>query len=112
MFEINGKNIRLTRGDTAVIHVDIVRKLSDGTFEEYSVKDGDVLVLSARRACAPHPCLQIVAKGSAELMFKPAATAELAADEYIYDIQLTTSDKDVYTVVDDGRLTLTRGVTA
>lgn len=112
MFEINGKNIRLTRGDTAAIHVDIVRELSDGTREDYAVKDGDMLVLSARRACAPHPCLQIVARGSSELIFKPTDTAELAADEYIYDVQLTTSDKDVYTVVDDGRLTLTRGVTA
>lgn len=111
MFAINGKNIRLTRGDSAALHVEIVRELSDGTEETYTMAEGDTLVLSARRTCAPLPSLQILSRGSADLVLKPSDTAELAAEEYIYDVQLTTAAGDVYTVIDDGRLTLTRGVT-
>lgn len=111
MFEIKGKSIRLTRGDSAVVTVEIVRELADGTREPYTVEEGDTLVFSARRTCAPFPSLQIVSRGSSAIVFMPSHTASMAAEEYVYDVQLTTAAGDVYTVIDDGRLTLTRGVT-
>lgn len=110
MLEIIGKNIRLTRGDSAALKLDIVRETSDGQKTEYDMAAGDVIVMSARRQCDPGTVLRIESRGKPELILKPEDTQNLHPEDYVYDVQITTTAGDVYTVIDDGRLTLTRGV--
>lgn len=108
MFYVSGTNISLTRGDSATLSVDL--KTQDG--EAYALDEGDTLVLTVKRSPNDEEIvLQLYADGEGVFTFLPSATEGLAFGNYRYDIQLTTSAGEVYTVIPVSGFTLLEEVT-
>lgn len=110
MFYIeDGNHMKLTRGDTAYITVEI-SNIALG--EQYVIGENDELTLTVKLKIADEtPVLQKTIRGSNTFKLKPEDTANLSFRAYRYDIQLTTSDKDVYTVVEPSLFTIMQEVT-
>lgn len=103
MFELKGARIRLTRGDTAALRVEIIRERENGDREPYEMQAADTLTLSAKKnSLCPAPQLVITNTGEPLLIFSPEDTKNLAPGDYVYDIELKTGEGDVYTVVGQG----------
>lgn len=89
-------NIEMVRGDTTPIRVKIT---SGGT-----VIAPETVVLTCRANKGDETALFSVdtfttdTDGAVELTIPPKSTASLDEGVYYYDIQITTSDGDVYTV--------------
>ena len=98
MFEVGANGaIKLTRGDTARMSVNIV---NDVTGEEYSMQEGDVLTMTVKVNILDEvPVIQKTLEGTNVFHIKPEDTASLDFGSYKYDVQLTTSDGDVYTII-------------
>lgn len=109
MFSVLENNtIQLTRGDTARLTVDIV----DDKGEKYIVKENDVMVLTVKKATIDTDyCLQKSIKGSNTIHIEPKDTAGLGFLKYKYDVQMTTAEGDVYTVVAPSTFELLEEVT-
>lgn len=89
--------IQLTRGDTAVLNIDIT---NDATGEAYAIQPEDELVLSMKRSVNDtEVCMQKRVKGTAQLLIEPADTGSLRFGRYVYDVQITTGLGQVYTVI-------------
>lgn len=99
MLFIDGNNIKLTRGDTAYIEVPINVETDEGS-APYILDPDDTLTLSVKKKIKDEETLlQKVVKGSSTIHFMPDDTKEMDFGTYIYDIQLTTSSGDIYTVI-------------
>lgn len=91
------KSLHLTRGDTARITVDI---FNDITNEKYEVKENDVVVLSVKKSVYDEEyCFQKKEKGNSSFKILPEDTNGLQFGKYIYDVQISTEQGDVYTVI-------------
>lgn len=89
--------IRLTRGDTARLSVEIINEF---TKQPYAVLPGDEMVLTVKKTVKEGaPRIQKKIIGSASFKIDPEDTENLAFGSYKYDVQLTTEDGDVYTVI-------------
>lgn len=95
MLYIEGTTIRMTRGDTVYLTVPLT-----STTEAYEMGSSDTLTLTVKKSerDAQH-ILQKVSTGNNQFHIEPADTASLAFGKYKYDVQLNTSDGDVYTVI-------------
>jgi hypothetical protein len=92
---INGKTIQLTRGDTAYLHVPL--RTTDGS---YTIDPTDTLTFSVKKNTrATDYIFQKENVGDDVFHIEPSDTAEVAFGKYTYDIQLTMSNGDVFTVV-------------
>lgn len=90
--------VRLTRGDTAYLQVPIV---NDVTLEPYIVAEDDTLILSVKRTVKDtEVCFQKTVKGTDIFHIKPEDTRQCEFGKYKYDVQLTTSSGEVYTVIE------------
>lgn len=106
--EANG-TIKLTRGDTAHLTVSIMNSI---TRTAHDVSDTDVLTLSVKKNIKdPEPCLQKTVTGSDTFHIEPDDTNGLEFGSYKYDVQLTTSGGDVYTVVEPSNFVIMQEVT-
>ena len=95
MLYIEGNTIRMTRGDTVYLTVPLT-----STTEAYERGPGDPLTLSVKKSERDTEYLfQKVSTGNNTFHIEPADTAALAFGKYKYDVQLNTSDGDVYTVI-------------
>lgn len=107
MLYIEGTTIRMTRGDTVYLTV----PLKSAT-EAYEMGSDDTLTLSVKKSLRDTEYVfQKVATGSNAFHIEPADTANLAFGKYQYDVQLNTSDGDVYTVIPPSTLELLAEVT-
>lgn len=89
--------IRITRGDTARINVDL--KNSSG--ETYELLESDILIFSVKRTIeSDEYCIQKQIIGSNMFYFKPEDTNKLDFRKYKYDVQLVTENEEVYTVIE------------
>lgn len=96
MLYINGNTIKLTRGDTAFLRVPITRE-----GEEYVVQPTDTLAFSVKKNVRDENfTFQKVVTGDNLVHIEPTDTAGFPFGSYKYDIQLTTSSGDVFTIVD------------
>ena len=103
MFYVNGTNIKLTRGDSATLSVAL-----DG----YTMQDGDALTLSCKVDPSKTEYLfQLTADSTQTFAFEPETTAGLDFGAYRYDIQLTTSGGEIYTVIPVSSFTVMEEVT-
>ena len=107
MIKVDGTNISFVRGDSATILV--------GT-DKYSFKDGDLVEMTCRRAAedpeiAFHVQTEEFVNGKGNLKIKPEDTHYLTPGKYRYDIQLTTAEGEVITIVEDSVLQLRKDVT-
>ena len=108
MFTVTGTNIALTRGDNATLCV----TLSNIGGEPYSLNEGDELVLSVKQSAAVSPYIfQLTADGEGVFTFLPSTTEDMAFGSYKYDIQLTTNEGEVYTVIPVSTFTVMEEVT-
>lgn len=91
-------SIRLTRGDTARLKVDINNDL---TGNPYVIEEKDILTLSLKQKIKDEePILQKIITGSNTFEIEPADTANLSFTTYKYDVQLTTASGDIFTVIE------------
>ena len=106
MFEDN--SIELTRGDTARLSVTVTN--DDG--EECDIRGTDTLTLSIKKKVKDSEAL--VTKmiiGSSTFHIEPKDTAGLPFGGYVYDVQMTTAEGDVYTVITPSEFKIAEEVT-
>ena len=88
--------IQLTRGDTAWLRVNV----TNDTGDDYEIQNGDTLTLSLKKRIKDVDVIMSkTVVGTDTFHIKPEDTTELSFGTYVYDVQLTTSGNDVYTVV-------------
>jgi hypothetical protein len=100
MLYIEGNDIKLTRGDSAYLHIPIENRLPDGSTTPYELAEGDVLVMTMRLNYDSEICFQKTVKGVNTFHIVPDDTKDCKFGKYKYDVQLTTTDGDVYTVIE------------
>lgn len=94
MFEIKDNIIKLTKGDSAVIRVEIVFENGD----PYVMGTGDVLRFTVRKKPTSDILLQV--ESSTNIINIPhSQTQNLEPGSCCYDIELTTASGEVFTVV-------------
>ena len=107
MLSVKGSDIQVTRGDTA--YLSLVITLDDGS--EYARIDGDKLVFTVKRSYnSEYEYIQKEIDGLA-LTLTGDDTRELDYGNYWYDIELTTFDGGVYTVIGPARFIVREEVT-
>jgi hypothetical protein len=95
MFSISDNEIRITRGDTARMELDI--KNSEG--EAYEPQEGDVVKFTVKGA--PTDLLPLIQKDytNGGFTIEPADTEKLNFGAYFYDVQITLANGDVCTII-------------
>lgn len=102
-------SIELTRGDTARLSVDV----TDDDGELYEVQSHDTLTLSIKKKVKDSEAL--VSKtiiGSTTFHIEPKDTSGLPFGKYVYDVQITTAEGDVYTVITPSEFKIAEEVTS
>lgn len=90
-------SIRLTRGDTARFQVSVQNDL---TGDEYAIQEGDILVLTVKKTVNDEDYLiRKKITGGTNFHISPSDTSEMSFGSYVYDVELTTADGDVYTII-------------
>lgn len=88
--------VKLTRGDTARLSVNITNETVEKTYE---VGASDVLTLTIKKTIRDEvPAVQKSITGDNQFHIAPDDTSGLEFGKYKYDVQLTTAAGDVYTV--------------
>ena len=110
MLNVNSDGtIKLTRGDTARIGVSIENDISG---EKYEVQPEDVLVLTVKKSISDADySFQKKVTGSNQFHILPSDTSSLEFGRYVYDVQITTKNSDVYTVIGPCSFELLKEVT-
>ena len=107
MLKVSGSDIQLTRGDSAFFELSIT--LEDGT--TYTREDGDKLIFTVKKSYnSEYEYIQKEIDGL-DFAISASETSELDYGNYWYDIELTTWDGGVYTVVGPARLIIREEVT-
>lgn len=94
MFEIKNNVIKITRGDSASLHVELMKP--DGL--EYVMSEGDTLTMTVRKVIGSAVLMQIVSETN-EIYISPADSKKLSVGSCVYDIELKVLAGDVFTVV-------------
>ena len=108
MIEIEEHDITHTRGDTAILIFSFTDKGA-----AYELQAGDKAVFSVKAAFDSKEYLIHKELVGNKLVLQPDDTAKLEAGKYVYDIQITRANGDVYTpIVAKYKLTadVTRGL--
>lgn len=102
--------IHLTRGDTARLLID--RAANAATGQDYIFSPEDTVTMTIKKTVYDtSPAVQISVPGGTAFHIKPEDTKELAFGKYLYDVQLTTADDDVYTVITPATFEVMKEVT-
>lgn len=92
----SNNNIKLTRGDSASIGVDL--KNPDGS--AYVLQSGDVLMFTVKYNCITEDIIiQKDISLNAMINILPSDTNNLLYGNYYYDVQLTKANGEVNTVI-------------
>lgn len=106
--ESNGA-IKLTRGDTARLTVNIKQQPGGETYE---IQPTDILTLSIRKKPTDAPIVvQKVITGFGTFHIEPSDTEGLEFGKYVYDVQIKNEFGDIYTVIVPTRFELLEEVT-
>lgn len=104
MILIDNNNITLIKGNTAYLSITL-----EG---DYSYQEGDILTLTVRKNIDDKDvALTKTIAANENFEFAPEDTKAAAAGRYVYDVQLTTVDNDVFTVVAPSDFVLKEAVT-
>lgn len=101
--------IRLTRGDTARFSVGAVNDLLGQSYELAS--DDQITFTVKKRVRDTAPLLQKTVLGYTVFHIKPTDTQSLSFGKYVYDVQITTANGDVYTIIEPTTFELLTEVT-
>ena len=112
MLEIKGKNIYLTRGDSAYITITIRNQSG----ELYEVQDSDELRLQVRTSPNTGKLVfegRLIKESKTSFVWyiRPEDTSECKISDLYYDCQLTLSNGDVFTVIPCSKFVLKDEVT-
>ena len=99
--------INLTKGDTAIMNVGIY-DLEDG---EYIPKDTDTITFTVRNQTSAQPVITKIADNLGYIELTPEDTSALNTGLYLYDVQLSTNEGRIYTIIPATLFTLSREVT-
>lgn len=95
MFEIKNNIIKITKGDSATLNIDL--KNNDG--KPYIMSEGDTLTLTVKKDLKNPSYLMKVVSNTTQMEFDREQTKNLVVGGLYYDIQLDTHDSKTYTVV-------------
>lgn len=96
MFVIEKNNkILLTKGDTATMLVEIY----DLNNEKYEIQSTDVITMTVKKNGAATASLTKTATTDHFIIINPSDTTNLTPGLYVYDVQITTDNDAVYTIV-------------
>ena len=111
VFKVDEDNtIHLTRGDTA--RFSIGRIVNTVTNTNYTPTAEDTVTMTIKKTVLQaDPFVQLIVHGGEVFHMKPEDTKEMAFGKYVYDVQLTTADGDVYTIVPPATFDLLKEVT-
>lgn len=102
-------SISLTRGDTARLSVTIRNSLLD---DDYNMQPEDTLTLSVKKSVRNDElCFQKISHGVNTFRIDPADTKSLSFGKYVYDVQLTTTNNEVYTIIEPSKFVILEEVT-
>ena len=108
LYVLDDGTIKLTRGDTARIAITINNLLN----QEYSIGKEDSLTLTIKKKVKDiEPLLQKIVKGTTLFHIKPEDTNDFSFGKYVYDVQLTLSNGDVYTIIEPSSFVILSEVT-
>lgn len=108
LYVLDDGTIKLTRGDTARIAITINNLLN----QEYSIGKEDSLTLTIKKKVKDvEPLLQKIVKGTTLFHIKPEDTNNCSFGKYVYDVQLTLSNGDVYTIIEPSSFVILSEVT-
>ena len=93
MFELTKHNkIKLTRGDTCYIEVEIIGN--------YVIQEGDILHFSVKKNVKDREqAVHVAFPANTILVLNPTDTKDLEFGKYYYDVQLSTIDGEVFTLI-------------
>lgn len=95
MIKIVDNKIYLTRGDSAILKVEI--RDTDG--EEYTPEDTDTVIMTFKKTTSDKEPIFTHEIDGGILMIEPEDTADLAYGDYVYDCQLKTEAGFVQTFI-------------
>lgn len=107
MFRIKGHSIELTRGDTAVFEL----TLTDIDGIEYTIHPGDVILFSVKTDTKSSRYLLQKRFTGKTIKLEPEDTAALSYGTYVYDVQLSNCEGDVFTVIEPSKFAVKEEVT-
>jgi hypothetical protein len=104
---INGENISLTRGDSLILHVNIMQNE-----EPYVPREGDVVRFALKKKSSDEECLILkdIDTETLQLIIEPDDTKNLPYGTYRYDIELTTAAGFVDTFIGPANFKITEEV--
>lgn len=105
---VNGDNISLTRGDSLIVNVQIVKNN-----EPYTPEEGDTIrfALNKDKTGKDEPIIyKNIDPSTLQLIINPEDTKDLEYKTYYYDIQLTTVDGFVDTFIGPAKFRITEEV--
>lgn len=94
MFEVKNDIIKITRGDSASLKVDL--KQADGS--DYVMSAGDTLTMTVKKMIGSSVLMQIVSETDT-IYISPADSKKLMVGSCVYDIELKTASQDVFTII-------------
>lgn len=98
MLNVNSNGvIQLTRGDSAWFSITVNNAI---TGEEYTTDSLDTLTLTIKKRAKDEEALvEKTIDGTGIFYIEPSDTSDLKFGSYVYDVQLTTADGHVFTVI-------------
>ena len=111
VFKVDEDNtIHLTRGDTARFSIGRIVNIVTNT--NYTPTEDDTVTMTIKKTVLQaDPCVQIIVPGGGVLHIKPEDTKAMAFGKYVYDVQITMADGDVYTIIPPATFDLLKEVT-
>lgn len=89
-------SISMTRGDTGIFNIN----LKDADGNEYTPVEGDSLIFAMAKKYGEEVLLQKnIPMDTLILKLNPEDTNSLNAGSYVYEVQFTSSDGDVSTII-------------
>lgn len=100
--------ITLTQGDSAALKI----KVRDARNKVLLLGDNDTAVLTIKRDINDADAvLRLQMDSDGQFIFRPDDTAGMDCGKYCYDVQVTLSNGNVYTVIPPAQFVLEKGVT-
>ena len=94
------------------IHLTLGQIVNTITNTNYTPTEDDTVTMTIKKTVMQaDPCVQIIVPCGEVLHIKPEDTKAMAFGKYVYDVQLTMADGDVYTIIPPTTFELLKEVT-
>ncbi len=107
MYESYNNLIKITRGDSAVFHLNILQKNNT----PYIIKEEDTVLFTVKKNTKIKDYLIQKNVVNGNIVLTPQDTSNLEYGEYFYDVQLKTADGLVDTVIPPNKFKVLEEVT-